>query len=103
MRSTISSLLILCIFTTFFVGQAAFGWEPRLRELRAYDVTKNRARLLETRECRGCYLRGAMLLNYDLRDVDITNADLSGATWTDGEICLPGSIGFCKKAAKASQ
>ena len=103
MKSYISSMLILCFFTTFFVGQTVFGWEPRLRHLRSYDVQKNRARLLETRECRGCFLRGAVLVDFDLRDVDIQNADLQGAIWVDGERCIIGSIGYCKKASKEGE
>ena len=39
-------------------------------------------RLLETKQCPICDLRGA---------------NLDGATWTDGRICRPGSIGVCKQ------
>jgi len=45
-------------------------------------------------------LSQALLLNADLTGADLTNANLTeanleGATWIDGGICQPGSIGMC--------
>jgi uncharacterized protein YjbI with pentapeptide repeats len=42
-------------------------------------------------------LRGADLSGARIRDVDFFRADLSGATWIDGErVCAEGSITFCR-------
>lgn len=89
---SLSFLLLL-----FLVGQTQ-AWEDRLRYLRSLDVQKNQKRVIETKECRGCYLRGANFRGYDLSDADLEGAVLDRAIWTDGSICQQGSIGQCKKA-----
>ena len=83
-------------------------------------------KLLETKECKGCDLSGALLYGEDLsgadlrganllaaqmpganlsdanlsganlHQADLTNANLIWATWTDGRQCSEGSIGECK-------
>lgn len=79
-------------------------------------VQKNVERLLENRKCNGCDLHGADLKNAflynakisdsDMKGADLFGAivhgadfrrtDLSGATWTNGRVCKPESIGECK-------
>ena len=41
-------------------------------------------------------LQGANFRGANLTGVDFGDADLSGAIWTDGQRCLPGSIGQCR-------
>ena len=83
-------------------------------------------KLLETKECKGCDLSGALLYGEDLsgadlvganllaaqmpganlsdanlsganlHQADLTNANLIWATWNDGRRCAEGSIGECK-------
>ncbi len=45
----------------------------------------------------GADLRRADLRNSLLTEVDLSGADLSGAIWTDGTVCAPGSLGVCRR------
>jgi len=94
MKAIFSILLLTSII--LLQSQPASAWEDRLRYMRQLDTKKNVDRLIRTRECRGCYLKGANLRGYDLSDVKIENAQLDYATWSNGERCQPGSIGRCK-------
>ena len=42
-------------------------------------------------------LRGVNLSISDMREAKLRGANLNGATWTDGSICLGGSFGECIK------
>ncbi len=99
---TVASLLGLPLLILLLI-QTSFAWEPRLRHLRSLDVEKNKAWLLQNRNCPGCYLRGANFKNLDLSDCDLTGADLTYAIWTDGTQCQPGSIGKCVPPAPPQQ
>jgi uncharacterized protein YjbI with pentapeptide repeats len=43
----------------------------------------------------GANLQGALLVGAQLRWANLIEADLSGAIWSNGHKCAPGSIGIC--------
>ncbi|MET4702276.1 uncharacterized protein YjbI with pentapeptide repeats [Constrictibacter sp. MBR-5] len=51
---------------------------------------------LTAADIRAADLSSADLSNAKLGRAELTYSDLSGATWIDGQICAPGSIGACK-------
>jgi len=51
---------------------------------------------LTAADIRAADLSGADLSNAKLDRAEFTYSDLSGATWTDGQTCAPGSVGACK-------
>lgn len=114
-------VLLMLIVTTV----TAFERNSRLYALNELDVEKNRAVLLRTNKCKGCYLAYAKLSGADLAYADLRRANLigttfiratlygadlsgaktaganfSGAQWIDGSICLPGSIGKCVRQSQ---
>ena len=120
-KVTITIILIVLIL---FTAQTAIAYSRsnRLFDLEQFNVKKNSYTLLRTKSCPRCYLvearfsginlsnanlRGANLIgatfiNATLKGADLTGAklagaDFSGALWTDGAICLKGSIGGCIK------
>jgi hypothetical protein len=91
-------------------------------EIADLNVEKNKAILLRTNKCKGCYLAYAKLSGMDLAHADLRRANLigvtfiratlfgadlsgakiaganfSGALWIDGSICQAGSVGRCIK------
>ena len=114
----VNLLLVFCgllAFSTF-----AFDRSSRLHALNELDVETNKAILLRTNKCRGCYLAYVQLSGMDLANADLRQANLigvtfiratlygadlsgakisganfSGAQWIDGSICQAGSIGRC--------
>ncbi len=52
-------------------------------------------RLYRTKKCPGCDLSGANLWKANLE-----GAKLTDATWVDGGICEPGSVGYCKDSRR---
>ncbi len=115
---SISVLLLVLITVTVL----AFEKSSRLHALNELNVEKNKAILLRTNRCKGCYLAYAKLSGADLAYADlrsanligttfiratlygaklsgakITGANFSGAQWIDGSICQTGSIGHCIK------
>ncbi len=118
-------ILFLSLFCLATVAGFAFDNRGRLHALNILDVEKNRATLLRTNKCRGCYLAYVKLAGIDLSYSDLGGANLigaslgrstlyganlsgakiaganfSGAQWTDGSICQRGSIGRCIKKQK---
>ena len=110
-------LVVLMVQTTL-----AYSRSSRLFDLEQFNVKKNSYTLLRTKSCPGCYLvegrfsgidlsnanlRGANLIgatfiNATLKGANLSGAKLaganfSGALWTDGSVCLRGSIGGCIK------
>lgn len=116
------TFLFLTLFCLDLLDAVAFDRRGRLHSLNKLDVDKNRATLLRTNKCNGCYLAYAKLSGIDLSYSDLGNANLigaslsrstlyganlsganiaganfSGAQWVDGSICQTGSIGRCIK------
>lgn len=112
----------LCIFILIIasVPLNAFERSSRHHALNELDVEKNRATLIRTNRCPGCYLAYAKLSGVDLSGANLSGANLIGATfikatlynaslsgakiaganfsgaqWIDGSICQPGSVGRC--------
>lgn len=79
-------LNVLAIMAIFMIGilsvMGAYAFNPA-------DLEK----LKTTNSCESCDLTGAYLLMADLREADLHQANLNGATWTDGSTCKEGSIG----------
>ena len=115
-------IFVLCLTLFCLASFDLFAYErsSRLHALNKLDVEKNRATLLRTNQCRGCYLAYAKLAGVDLSYADLRRANLigaslsratlyradlsganfaganfSGAQWVDGSICQTGSIGRC--------
>jgi len=115
------------IFLVVLVVQTALAYSSnsRLFDLEQFNVKRNSYTLLRTKSCPRCYLvegrfsgidlshanlRGANLIgatfiNATLKGADLSGAKLaganfSGALWTDGSVCLKGSIGGCIKGNK---
>lgn len=122
-KRIISLMVPLLILVTISV--IAFERKSRLHALNELNVDKNRAVLLRTNKCKGCYLAYAKLSGADLAYADLRNANLigttfikatlvgadlsgakiaganfSGAQWIDGSICLSGSVGRCIRATQ---
>ncbi|MBU2514832.1 pentapeptide repeat-containing protein [bacterium] len=120
LKKIVSFSTLLLVLTTLTV--LAFERSSRLHALNELDVEKNKAILLRTNKCRGCYLAHAKLSGADLAYADlrmanlvgttfiratlygadlsgakIAGANFSGAQWIDGSICQTGSIGRCIK------
>jgi len=77
-------IFILC--TVMFFG--TFTIPGKAAAFNVADVQK----LKTTNSCIRCDLSGA-----NLNGAALSNAQLDGATWTDGSICKQGSVGECKK------
>ncbi len=70
-----SSTIVLCFFCSIILVTA----ETKTNENSIDAVKENIQKLIGKRECRGCYLEGAILNGLNLKEVDLSNANLNFA------------------------
>jgi uncharacterized protein YjbI with pentapeptide repeats len=126
MKAFLKPFSLLILACCLLAGSGlAFERTSRLHALNELNVEKNKAVLLRTNKCKGCYLaytklsgmdlayadlRGANLIGVtfiratlyraSLSGANISGANFSGAQWTDGSICQAGSVGRCIRKAQ---